>query len=271
MRRSRAFTLVELLVVIAIIGVITSIVFVNLRGSREKARIAGGYKFSQSINHALGAYAVGIWSFDRYGDPISDLSGYNNDCFFFGGTDPQEAEGIIRRAISFNGSNYLDCGNNESLDITDKITIEVWVNPNVAGEGGDNISPVSKAETLVGWSWQLRYNAPGGYMGFQFNGNPEGSTWVSVKQNLSPGSWYHIAGTFDGTNIKCYLNGLEKDVGQISAITGSDSGLFIGQDGWDNNFNGLVDEVRIYNEALIAGEIQKHYVGGAIRHGIVFK
>ena len=34
----------------------------------------------------------------------------------------------------------------------------------------------------------IRYNDPGGYMGFQFNGDPEGSTWVSVNQNRTPGN-----------------------------------------------------------------------------------
>jgi hypothetical protein len=111
---------------------------------------------------------------------------------------------------------------------------------------------------------QLRYNAPGegNYMGFQFNGNPEGSTWVSVKQNLSVGEWYHIAGTFDGTNIKCYLNGVEKDMNQISAIKGVNARLFIGQDGWDDIFNGTIDEVKIYNRALSAEEIKADYEAG---------
>ncbi|MDO8436136.1 MAG: type II secretion system protein, partial [bacterium] len=59
-KKKKAFTLIELLVVIAIIGLLASIILVSLKGTREKARIAKSLDFSQRINHALGAYAVGI-------------------------------------------------------------------------------------------------------------------------------------------------------------------------------------------------------------------
>jgi len=244
---------------------------VSLTGSRKKARIAQALQFSQSVNHALGAYAVGVWRFE---DNVNDGSGYGNDGIING--DPQYIDSLssLGRALDFDGAgDYVDCGNDTSLNLTDEITIEIWVKPNVAGEGGANVGPVCKAESGIDWSWQLRYNAPGGgnYMGFQFSGNPEGSTWVSVKENLSPGEWYYIVGTFDGVYIRCYLNAVEKDTNQISAITGGNSKFFIGQDGWDNFFNGVIDEIKIYDAALTIGQIQKHYVEGLERHNIVLK
>ena len=206
---------------------------------------------------------VGLWHFDEgSGTAAVDSSEYGNDGTIYGATWTTRKLGS---ALKFDGTDdYVDCGNDPSLNITDKITIMLWMKPAVAGEGGPNAAPVSKAESGIDWSWQLRYNAPGGwnYMGFQFNGDPEGSTWVSVKQNLSPGEWYHIAGTFDGTNIKCYLNGVEKDTNQISAIKGGNARLFIGQDGWDSIFNGTIDEVKIYNRALSEEEIKADYEAG---------
>jgi len=99
-------------------------------------------------------------------------------------------------------------------------------------------------------------------MGFLFNGDPEGSTWVSVNQNLTPGEWYHVAGTFDGTTIRCYLNGIETDTNLLSAIKSGNATLFIGQDGWGNIFNGIVDELKIYNRALTVDEVQADYEAG---------
>jgi len=215
------------------------------------------------VNFALteGTDLVGKWHFDEgSGTTAYDSSEYSNNGTLVNG--PTWLDGIVGKALSFDGiDDYINCGNNPSLNITGPITIVLWLKPIVAGEGGPNAGSVCKAEEGVDWSWQLRYNAPGGgnYMGFQFNGDPEGSTWVSVKQNLSPGEWYHIAGTFDGTNIKCYLNGSETDTNQISAIKGGSSTLFIGQDGWDTIFNGVIDEVKIYNRALSAEEIKADY------------
>ena len=65
-----------------------------------------------------------------------------------------------------------------------------------------------------------------------------------------------------GKEIRCYLNGVEKDTNQISAIKGGNAHLFIGQDGWNNIFNGTIDEVKIYNRALSAEEIKADYEGG---------
>jgi len=199
---------------------------------------------------------VGYWKFDEgSGDIAVDLSGYGNDGTINGAT---WTTGKFGPALNFDGvDDDVDCGNDESLNITGEITIALWMKPSVAGEGGSNVGPVCKAEASPGWSWQLRYNAPGGgnYMGFQFNGDPEGSTWVSVQQNLLPGEWYHIAGIFDGTNMICYLDGVETERNTISAISGYSCRFFIGQDGWDNIFNGVVDELRIYNHALSAVEL----------------
>jgi len=77
----------------------------------------------------------------------------------------------------------------------------------------------------------------------------------SVNQSMTPGEWYHIASTFDGTTIGCHLNGIETDTNQISAIRSSNARLFIGQDGWGNIFNGVVDKVKRYNRALSVEEV----------------
>ena len=92
------------------------------------------------------------------------------------------------------------------------------------------MSNVNAPANSVNWSWQLRYGAPGGgcYLGFNFNGNPDGSKWVTVKQNLTPGQWYHMVGTFNGTDINSYLNGNLTDTNKISAIKGYNNKLLIG-------------------------------------------
>ena len=203
---------------------------------------------------------VSFWTFDKSdvsATSVKDIVG-KNDCAIVG--KPQTVAGKIGEAIEFAGAgDYLDCGNDKSLDLTDEITIELWIQPTSPGEGGPNAGPVCKAQQGVDWSWQLRYNAPGGFMGFQYNAEGGGSTWISVQKKLDPGTWFHIAGTVDGNEIKCYLDGVETEKTKMDKIGGGNGAFFIGQDGWVNIFKGVVDEVRIYDRALKADEIQHNF------------
>lgn len=204
---------------------------------------------------------VSFWTFDNSdieGDVVKDIWG-SNDGTIVGKVNI--VQGKIEEGMEFDGaSSYVDCGTDASLNLPDAITIETWIKPKTAGEGGPNAGPVCKAESGVDpWCWQLRYNAPGSFMGFQFNAVPGGSTWISVQERLEPGEWYHIMGTFDGKTVICYLDGVEKQKGAMSAIAGGNGRFFIGQDGWVNVFNGVVDEVRIYDRGLSVDEVQQNY------------
>jgi len=89
-------------------------------------------------------------------------------------------------------------------------------------------------------------------------------------------SWTHIAGTFTKNGqIKIYKNGVlaqSNDVtGGIISLPTTDLVMACYRAGlcsWTWNFNGAIDEVRIYNRALSAAEIKKHYAAGAAKHGI---
>ena len=200
---------------------------------------------------------VSFWTFDDVdinGDTVKDIVG-GNDGTMIGDVDT--VEGMINQALEFDGAgSFVDCGGDESLDLTDALTIEVWINPNEAGEGGPNAGPLCKTNGVT-WNWQLRYNAPGGFMGFQFNAG--GSKWLSVQENLAPGQWHHITGTFDGSDAVCYLNGEEKERISMPAISSGPDPFLIGQDGWLNVFVGVVDEVRVYDRALSENEVGQNY------------
>lgn len=90
-------------------------------------------------------------------------------------------------------------------------------------------------------------------------------------QSISANTWYHIAGTFDGSKLSIYINGsLDSSLNFVGTIgTPASYNLAIGGLGYspaNYNINGKIDEVRIYSEALVAGEIQKHYAEGSEDH-----
>jgi len=202
---------------------------------------------------------VSYWTLDAAdieGDTVKDVWGANHGVME---GKVKVVEGKINQGLEFDGStSFVDCGGDESLDLTDAVTIEIWMNPNTVGEGGPNAGPVCKADAAVSpWNWQLRYNSPGGFMGFQFNAG--GSKWISVQQKLEPEQWYHITGTYDGVDAICYLDTVETERISMPPIASGAGNFYIGQDGWVNVFDGVVDEVRIYNRALSESEIQNNY------------
>jgi hypothetical protein len=82
---------------------------------------------------------------------------------------------------------------------------------------------------------------------------------------LSYGTWYHVVGTYDGTNIKMYVNGKLEDSRATTVTPGTQTSSFvIGKNAMASNryLDGKIDDVRIYNYALSLAQIQKIYNGG---------
>ncbi|GAI38188.1 unnamed protein product, partial [marine sediment metagenome] len=83
---------------------------------------------------------------------------------------------------------------------------------------------------------------------------------ADAGQVLAVNEWYHLAGTYDGNELKIYVNGvLKKATFVIGTITKYSGSLNIGRNSyWTNRlFNGAIDEMAIYNRALSEDEIQE--------------
>lgn len=259
------FTIIELLIVIAIIGLISSIVFVSFKETREKARIAKALQFSQSVSHGLGAYAVGIWGFDDgSGTTANDSSGYGNNGTINGAN---WVTGILGTALNFDGTNdYVRVPDSASLDITDAITLEAWVYPKQAKEQ----YYISKGSISGADKYRAGFQVPGGVFKPDFFLNLSTGEQDKLGAAISGlNKWYHLVMTYDGSAMRIYRDGELTNVwtGISGTITTDNFPLDIGtrfQGGY--YFNGLLDEVHIYNKALGAVQIQKHYTEGLESH-----
>ncbi|MHC4324532.1 MAG: LamG domain-containing protein, partial [Planctomycetota bacterium] len=225
------------------------------------------------LSSSVYADLVGHWALDEgSGTTATDLSGSGNHGTLMDNpdlTDPTWITGVNGGAMEFHGTgvaltggDYFDCGNDSSLDITGPISIALWIRPDAddpegKGTSGGETAPLAKAMTGVGneWSWQVRYgwNSSDPSMGFQFNATPR--TWVYTGQILERYEWYHVACSYDGMTVKCYLNGEETDSANMSALASSPTPVLIGSDGWGSDWIGAIDDVRIYNHALSEDEI----------------
>src|SRR5205823_3984489 len=94
---------------------------------------------------------------------------------------------------------------------------------------------------------------------------PPGARITRGPTGLGLNTWTHLAATFDGATVRLYVNGAEAvSQAQTAPLTPTAGTLQIGADSYTGeNFAGRIDEVRIYNRALSAAEIQTDMNTGA--------
>lgn len=219
---------------------------------------------------------VAEWHFDEgSGSIVADSSGNGNDGVIHGAT---WVEGKYGKALSFDGvDDYINCGNDGSLKRSNTdFTIEAWIKLNGYSS--------SWAEAI------LSNRAPSGGFGSLFfvRGEKDALNKRKVTFDTSVGTesgpprmvfgitqlqlnrWYHVAATFQykggGANeATIFVNGIAENTATLREIGNPDAQPT--RIGWehsqnvDYDFNGIIDEVRVYNRALTADEIKSHYEG----------
>lgn len=175
---------------------------------------------------------VGDWSFDEgIGSLADDASYYVNDGIISGGK--------FGNALYFDGADdSIVVSNSPSLNIAGATTLEAWVKVDEFPSGRDLVVAKSGAYALqISEMGKVRL----------FLGD-----WTNYVQSssivLTTGSWYHIAGTFDGTYVRIWVNGVLK--GEFSLpgtqpTTANDVWIGGFPAGGDGAFKGTIDEVRI--------------------------
>lgn len=189
---------------------------------------------------------------------VRDYSGNSNHGLNYGAS---WTTGKIGGALSFNGvDNYINCGSAPSLDDLTTFTYSFWLKSNLLNQNGISLSKKF-------W-WSRIENDD------KFRMNISAATTAAdtkTTQTIGTSAWKHIVMTFDNSGdrkIYIYINGAESAYDNQTAAVGaltSDAAnsLWIGKyyDG-QYPFKGVIDEVRIYNRALIAAEIWDLYQRG---------
>ena len=86
---------------------------------------------------------------------------------------------------------------------------------------------------------------------------------VDSNAALVTGSFYHVAATFDAGNVTIYINGVPDNTGTTATYSGVERPFQIGGFGaYGSFFNGLIDELVVYNRALTTGEVSTIYEAG---------
>jgi len=229
--------------------------------NRTTLYVSAVLTLSLGLNVGNAGSLVGYWSFDNIqGTVVPDLSGTGNDGTLNGA--PLSIAGPFGNALQLDGaSDYVDCGNAESLNITDKLTVSAWVRTVDAGDpaggemGGQN-HYVSKHN-----SYQFKHRT--NLLIFAiWDGGPY-ATRISIDNSFN-GEWHHVVGTYDGTVLKTYVDGnLEGDAPHEGDIDLNGLNVNIGKNPNQNdqNFEGAIDEVMIFARDLNASHVQDLMMG----------
>ena len=164
-------------------------------------------------------------------------------------------------AYDFN-SNYISIPNNASLN-SSVITLEAWIK---ADSWGTNIWEnviISKDGWAAGeQGYTLRAGANGS---LSFNIGPVAAPWQEVTTGplMALGQWYHVAGSYDGTTMRIFINGEEINTfSYTGAIDVSTYEVTIGRisytAGGSRYFDGMIDEVKIWNSAIPQSTLQDY-------------
>ncbi len=159
-------------------------------------------------------------------------------------------------ALDFDGSNdYISIPSSNSLN-PERITMEAWVNPNSYSNNGNIIRKRYTEQYILRF-----YGTTGRVRGYVYvNGGWRACT-SSIGATAGLNQWSHIVSTYDGNEIKVYVNGIESPPCSYAGIINSGSGdLRIGAySASSERFKGMIDEVRIYGRALSSTEVKEHY------------
>jgi parallel beta-helix repeat protein len=211
---------------------------------------------------------IGWWRFDEGSGNIAyDSSGHDNDGTFKG--NPQWVSGHSGYALEFDGSgDWLDCGQDPSLRITEAVTFAAWIKvraQSIDHKIGGNQDGVHGGYKMTVYSnnkveFEIRTSDNHAIL----NRNVTGGT--VLQRNV----WYHVTGVYSLENgyIRTYVNGYPDREMSTTNVLGASLGPFrIGCEPFrtgfrHHHFNGVMDDLRIYNRALTEGEVLVVMEGG---------
>lgn len=157
---------------------------------------------------------------------------------------------------------HIEVGNIAALNLTgDKVTLSAWIK--LASTNGEGKVFAKWADSGSRFQYLLSIDGDDKCQFAIFNGGTRIALGTTI---LSTGTWFHVAGVYDGTEIRIYCNGVEEDSTSTSGNMPSTTapvriGAGSGGSGSENPFDGDIGHCAIWDTDLTAGEIKSLSVG----------
>lgn len=191
-------------------------------------------------------------------DAVGTVTGTYNGGSILG--VPGAVQGDNDTCVYFNGTGYVSMGNTYIMSGTAAFSIEAWVQLQAFGSNLVAFIAGNFYNNGSDQGWGLAIQNNGLIEFFRIlNGTYQGP---STAVNTMPlGQWVHLVGTYDGATAILYMNG--QSVGSAastqSVATAGNGFRVASNNGGSNMWNGMIDEVAVYNHALTPAQVLAHY------------
>lgn len=221
--------------------------------SSRRAVSAGG------VSNGLLTGLVAYWSLDETSGNRADATGNGHTATPV--NTPGYATGKVSNAVDLerDSAQYLSIADDAALQFgTGSFSISLWIKPETTSAGyAAQLTPISKVDTA--FEIMMYINRVYVYLGGASNG-------LNGSASLSAGNWYHLCLVRNGSACRMYINGaLDSSATNSANVSGAGNAIEIGRrpGTGTTEYDGLVDEVGIWNAALTDDQRALLYNAGA--------
>jgi len=160
--------------------------------------------------------------------------------------------------------NYLDCGSSNDFKLTKYYTLELWIYR--TADSGTWERLISKSN-VSGYDYWMQISSADKISTGLIKADTSAAS-LTGNTVITLNTWHHVVAVKDATKFYLYLDGVLDGSGlngTMGDVRTSTSNLYIGRlssGAWNYSFNGSIDDVRIYNDALTVGQIRQNYLAG---------
>ncbi|MCP4259513.1 MAG: tetratricopeptide repeat protein [Planctomycetes bacterium] len=204
---------------------------------------------------------VALWKLDETSGSIAKDSAGNNNGTLIGDSQWQPSAGKLGGALEFDGDgDFVKIGAESDFDIADQISISAWIKVNRFDKEWQAV--IAKGDS----AWRLQRNQNEDSLEFACTGLkiPSGAPWGNLfgKRSVNDGQWHHVVCIYDASKMYIIIDG-EEDTSQSASgrINMNSEPVYIGENSENTGryWNGLIDDVRIYNYALRKDDVTTLY------------
>jgi hypothetical protein len=202
---------------------------------------------------------------DVFVENAYDISGNNND---FANTDTTHQPKLITGIMDFDGTNHFLGTSNNSIN-TSFCTVCNWLNADVINQ---NVHLFNKRNQFIS-TVLLFLNGNTSVLQFRLRLTGSESTARILDSNftISANTYYHLCGTYDGSIMRIYVNGVQQNTNIISGTISTDNYILstIGRSpAGGSYFDGEISDVRYFDTALTATQIDAIFQATRGKYGV---